>query len=268
MKDLFRSFDRDRVRYLLIGGQAAILYGAAHFTQDLDLWLAPTEENLRGFLRSLARLGARVHRLTPPVTLRNARRGHGFHFLVPQHGQLPIYLDAMARPPRVGSFAQAMTRREVHPTPWGRLSVVGIPDLVELKKTNRPGDYEVVSTLARMRVEPNPRPRSALLAWALTNTFRTNDLAWLIQAHGERFPSRVRDVPELRRLLSVPGCSGPRWETALMDAGSVLDRRMATCIRLGREYWLPRIAELRALRRAGRLVPEGTPVRNLLGAHD
>lgn len=41
MKSLFRSFEKEGVRYLLIGGQAAILYGASHFTQDLDLWVDP-----------------------------------------------------------------------------------------------------------------------------------------------------------------------------------------------------------------------------------
>jgi hypothetical protein len=34
---LFRALDRERVRYLVISGQACILYGASPFTEDIDL---------------------------------------------------------------------------------------------------------------------------------------------------------------------------------------------------------------------------------------
>ena len=39
MRDLFRSFEKRRVDSLLRGGQAAILYGASQFTEDVDLWI-------------------------------------------------------------------------------------------------------------------------------------------------------------------------------------------------------------------------------------
>ena len=29
--------------YLLISGQASVLYGAAMFTEDVDIWIRPTE---------------------------------------------------------------------------------------------------------------------------------------------------------------------------------------------------------------------------------
>jgi len=55
MRTLFRSFERERLEYLLISGQAAVLYGAATFTQDIDLWVRPTAENAGRLLRALAR---------------------------------------------------------------------------------------------------------------------------------------------------------------------------------------------------------------------
>jgi hypothetical protein len=39
MRSLLRAFERERVRYLVISGQACILYGASRFTEDLDLWI-------------------------------------------------------------------------------------------------------------------------------------------------------------------------------------------------------------------------------------
>ena len=83
MRNLFRSFDRFGVEYLLISGQASILYGAATFSEDIDLWVNPTQVNLEHLIRSLAACRARVYKLTPPLTLKHFRRGHGFHFTLP-----------------------------------------------------------------------------------------------------------------------------------------------------------------------------------------
>ena len=83
MQRLFWSFERSGVDYLLISGQATVLYGAATFSEDVDLWVRPTLSNARRLLDALAERDARVHRLTPPLTLRNLRAGHGFHFIVP-----------------------------------------------------------------------------------------------------------------------------------------------------------------------------------------
>ena len=39
MRSLFRALDSEGVRYLVISGQACILYGASQFTEDVDLWI-------------------------------------------------------------------------------------------------------------------------------------------------------------------------------------------------------------------------------------
>jgi hypothetical protein len=43
--NFFQSLDRNQVEYLLISGQATVLYGAATFSEDIDLWLNPVEKN-------------------------------------------------------------------------------------------------------------------------------------------------------------------------------------------------------------------------------
>src|SRR5262245_35851926 len=107
MRNLFRAFEAHRVRYLVISGQASVLYGGAFFTQDLDLWVQPSPVNIGALLVALAHLKARFHNLTPPVTIRNLRRGHGFHFVIPQGSNAPLYLDIMGQPPRVNTFSNA-----------------------------------------------------------------------------------------------------------------------------------------------------------------
>jgi len=57
------------VEYLLISGQAAVLYGAATFSGDVDIWVNPTPTNLTAFLAALTSQGARYYKLTPALTV-------------------------------------------------------------------------------------------------------------------------------------------------------------------------------------------------------
>lgn len=265
MRGLIRAFDRERVEFLLIGGQAAILYGAAYFTQDLDVWIRPTGRNMNAFLRALGRVDARVHKLTPPLTPKWIRRGHGFHFMLPQRGQAPAYLDAMGRPPRVGSFANAARRARRLRTPWGVLPVAAIEDLADLKRTNRPGDYEAISRLVRIRLAETPAPSARLLAWALRNVYRIEDLLAIVSAHGDRLrrtvPVRDRAI---RKLVEDSRPDHDPTSRELARAARALDARMAEDLEAGRVYWLPRVQDLKTLRHAGKLLPEGMLVRKLL----
>ena len=44
-RDLLRLFAKHRVRYLIVGGYAAMHYSQPRFTKDLDLWLDPSSDN-------------------------------------------------------------------------------------------------------------------------------------------------------------------------------------------------------------------------------
>ena len=174
MRNLFRSFERFTVDYLLISGQASILYGAATFSEDVDLWIRPSRENARRTLRALASCRARVHKLTPPLEVRFLRAGHGFHFLVPGK-PIPLYLDLMGHPPRVGAFSVCRRRAQLLETDWGRIPVVGLEDLIALKMTRRFSDYEVISNLVSIRLSEEKTPSRKLLRWASQKTFRAED---------------------------------------------------------------------------------------------
>ena len=58
-KDLLVLFDREEVRYLVIGGYAVIHYSQPRYTKDLDVWVEPTPENADKLMRVFARLGSR-----------------------------------------------------------------------------------------------------------------------------------------------------------------------------------------------------------------
>ena len=237
MRRLFRSFERFDVEYLLISGQASILYGAAMFSEDIDLWLRPSTANVRGFLSALATCRARIHKLTPPMTVRNLLAGHGFHFIVPAT-PLPTYLDIMGQPPRVGSFSEALRHSRTMKTDWGRVPVVAIPELIALKRTRRLNDYEVISNLVRVRLSEVERPGRKLLQWSAANSFRAED--------------RAEYLNRLGRPASVDQC---RTQVALE-----LVKHQKRDVR----YWHRHLVELRRWRRDGTLWPEGITVAQIL----
>jgi hypothetical protein len=236
MRRLFRSFERSAVDYLLISGQASVLYGAATFSEDIDIWIRPSRLNLARLLRSLAACRARVHKLTPPLTLGHAEAGHGFHFLVPARPQ-PAYLDVMAAPPRVRSFDAARRRARAMATDWGLLPVVSIEDLVALKQTRRLSDYEVISNLVQARLAETPRPSRRVLLWAARHCYRAEDKAALLARLGARRP-----VKACRREIAR--------EIARLQERDV-------------RHWSSRLRKLRFLRRQGLLWPEGALVGSL-----
>lgn len=260
MRNLFRSFERERVRYLVISGQACVLYGASAFSQDLDLWVDPTPRNLRAVVNALARRKARVHKLTPPLTRRNFDRGHGFHFIIPAPGSHPVYLDLMGRPPRVGRFAHAFRRQCEFATPWGRLPVVSIEDLVEIKKTNRPADYDVITRLALLRLRQRRGLDPAVVRWALPNLFQSEAL-W--EAVRESAPEEVARFPAARRFYRIWRDHREPSPDDFARVDRILMRAARALMDAGRRYWTPRLEELRRWRRRGKLLEEGTPVARL-----
>lgn len=59
LRDVFASFQKHEVKYLVIGGIAAILYGVPRATFDLDILIEATPENAERLLAALleAQLG-------------------------------------------------------------------------------------------------------------------------------------------------------------------------------------------------------------------
>ena len=53
LKDVFASLQNHEVRYLVIGGIAAVLYGVPRATFDLDILIEASPENARNLLAAL-----------------------------------------------------------------------------------------------------------------------------------------------------------------------------------------------------------------------
>ena len=67
LRDVFRSFQRHEVRYVVIGGIASVLYGVPRATFDLDILIEATPENADRLLQAMLAAG----RCTNPACGRN-----------------------------------------------------------------------------------------------------------------------------------------------------------------------------------------------------
>jgi hypothetical protein len=136
-----------RVRALLMGGQACVLYGAAEFSRGTDLAILPDTANLKRLQRALDDL--RAERVAvPPFELRFLRQGHAIHFRC-QHPQAWRHrVDVMSKMRGVDSFTKPWRRRATIRLPGGgKCDVLSLPDLVRAKKTQRDKDWPMVRRL-------------------------------------------------------------------------------------------------------------------------
>ena len=134
------TFRKHRVRSLLIGGQACIIYGAAEFSRDSDFVIHVDAENLRRLRRALAELEAECIYF-PPLRAEHLRRGHARHFRCQLEEVRGLRVDVLARLRGCDDFGTLWRRRADVELPDGlKIPVIGLRDLVQCKKTQRDKD--------------------------------------------------------------------------------------------------------------------------------
>lgn len=236
------------VRYLLMGGQACILYGGAEFSRDTDIVLFPEEDNWQRLREALDHLqGRRI--AVPPMAREYLDKGHAVHFRL-YHEECPrLRLDIMTKLRGVDPFPDLWRRRSsLAVTEGEEWPVLSLPDLVRAKKTQRDKDWLMIRRLLEASyAQSGASPTAALIDFWLRES-RTPELLGEVCA---RFPEKCRDLSAVRPALSW--AREQCWERvseALREEES-LERA------LDRAYWAPLLAELAELRH--RFAPEAAP---------
>ncbi len=138
LKDVFLSFQKHDVRYLVIGGIAAILYGVPRATFDLDILIEATPENSRRLLDALldARLG------TADLTSPDEILAHEITIFRDR-----VRVDVQTATPGI-RFAEAWSRRQIMSYQDQSFNVVSREDLIASKlAAGRSVDLEDVRLL-------------------------------------------------------------------------------------------------------------------------
>ena len=138
LKDVFSSFQKHEVRYLVIGGIAAVLYGVPRATFDLDVLIEATPENSRRLLDALIMAQLGTAELTTPEEILA-------HEITIFRDRVRINVQTMT--PGI-SFAEAWSRRKTMTFQGQTFNVVSRDDLIASKlASGRPVALEDVRLL-------------------------------------------------------------------------------------------------------------------------
>ncbi len=131
-KDLFKIFNKYKVKYLVVGAYAVIYYTEPRFTKDIDLLVEPEVKNAEKVYKALSKFGAPLNNIKIKDFINKD--------LIYQIGVAPIRIDIIMKLPGV-KFRNAWKRRKQTLYDKVRINIIDIRDLINAKeKIKRPQD--------------------------------------------------------------------------------------------------------------------------------
>jgi hypothetical protein len=234
-----------RVQYLLMGGQACVLYGAAEFSRDADLAILADEENLSRLRRTLDELQAHCIAV-PPFDRKYLDMGLAVHFRCKRPDVMNTRIDVMSKMRGMAEFEVLWTRRTTLEIEEEAIELLSLPDLVQAKKTQRDKDWPMVTRLIEANYFQNRGYPTEKQVFFWLRELRTPSLLCEVV---NRFPAESQQTIPERPLLSMAKAGDAE---ALENALKEEERREREADRL---YWQPLRKELERLRQERRDCP-------------
>ena len=142
------SFNQYHVDFMIIGGWAVVYHGHVRMTEDLDIYIRPTEDNAKRAVAAIEAAGGGCPELKPEVFTRD----NGISL-----GEIPVKVDVISKLPGV-DFDQAWSRRATGPFGLETVSFISREDLIRNKRAvARPKDLLDVNELEAGRDKADPR---------------------------------------------------------------------------------------------------------------
>jgi len=239
-------FRKHNIRALLIGGQAAILYGGAEFSRDIDFAVAVSSRNLHKVRKALDELGAEQI-FFPSLSAKALRKGHACHFRCRDTKAFRLRIDIIGKLRGTAPFKRLWKRRQIVRLPnAGTIAVLSLPDLVQSKKTQRDKDWLMIRRLVEADIlrHAATNDRVKIKFWLLE--CRTADLLCEL---AYRYSDCARRLIARRPLLkhALRG-NTDRVESLLRD--EEMRERAAD-----KKYWKPLRKDLEEMRRCRNASP-------------
>ena len=244
IRKVLSSIQEHRVRSLVMGGQACVLYGAAEFSRDIDFAILADSRNLARLSKALADLRAEIIAV-PPLDPKHLRRGHAIHFRCMHPEALRLRIDVMSKMRGMSGFSKLWVRRTTLILEAGlSCNLMSLPDLVQAKKTQRDKDWPMIRRLLEAHYfEHRAHSRRAQVAFWLRE-LRTPEL--LVEV------ARLHPLPCHRMIAARPLLAEALAGNIRKIAQALLEEELAERAR-DRRYWSPLRQELESLRRSRKM---------------
>lgn len=140
-RDLFKIFNKFKVRYLLVGGYAVIYYTEPRFTKDIDIWVNPEAKNAEQVYKALDKFGAPLKNIGID-DFKNKK-------LIYQIGVAPVRIDIIMSLPGI-NFNDAWKRKKLAKYDKIQVNIINIKDLIKAKENlKRPQDILDIAKLKK-----------------------------------------------------------------------------------------------------------------------
>lgn len=155
--EVLRLLNRHRVRYVLIGGLAAILHGSPSVTRDIDICHAHDHENLLRLVDALREVGARLRGVPAGLPFRldasALANGDSLTFTTDVGS-----LDILATPAGTDGYEDLILTSDSVSAFGEEFAVASLDDLIRMKRAaGRPKDRVELEILGALREEIDGR---------------------------------------------------------------------------------------------------------------
>jgi hypothetical protein len=152
-QSVIRLLGRHRVRYVLIGGLAAVTHGSPLVTQDVDICYARDDRNLQRLAAALKEIHAVLRGADPGVHLRldakTLRAGDAFTFTTDIG-----WVDLLGTPAGTDGYDDLARTADAFDLFGYRVLVASVEDLIRMKRASgRPKDLLALEELGALRHE-------------------------------------------------------------------------------------------------------------------
>jgi len=126
-KDMIKILLEEKVKFILVGGIAVILYGHVRGTKDLDLWVYANPKNAPLLIKALTKFGAPMQDIFAS--------DFELEGTVFQIGTAPVRIDIITRIAGL-NFEEAMNNVNIMEIDGLQVPVISIEDLIKNKKAS------------------------------------------------------------------------------------------------------------------------------------